>query len=70
MRYVKIDCDSGEILERFNDRASAVRSAMTDVREKRHVAIVDDVDDYVLLGSRSGCVWCDPDACRTLKLEP
>ncbi len=70
MRYVKINCDSGEVLERFNDRASAVRSAMADVRQKRRVAIVDDVDDYVLLGSRPGCVWCDPEACRTLKLEP
>ena len=69
MRYVKIDCESGQILERFNDRANAVRSAMTDVRQKRRVAVVDDVDDYVLLGSRPGCVWCDPQACRTVKYD-
>ncbi len=69
MRYVKIDCDSGAVLGRFEDRASAVRSAIADVRQNRRVAIVDNVDAYVLLGSRPGCTWCDPDACRTIKYD-
>ncbi len=69
MRYVKIDCESGVILDRYDDRAAAVRSAMADVRQNRRVAIVDDVDDYVLLGSRHGCVWCDPEACKTVKFD-
>lgn len=69
MRYVKIDCESGAILDRYDDRASAVRSAMADVRQNRRVAIVDDVDDYVLLGSRHGCVWCDPETCKTVKFD-